>query len=842
VRVYQFRHIRADAHCSPPLPPTFGRSRRTIDCLKRLLLVGVCLLVALPALAAARGPAPQQGPLVEVVVELKEPGLAQALGGERRLHLDAPASLRRLTRIAVQQELVEERIRRLVPAARVSWRYKVVLNAIAVLLPPGQVARLDRLEGVREVHRSVQYGPTLDRSVAAINAPGVWGAGLETSGQGIKIAILDDGLDQRHPFFNPAGYAMPPGYPKGNAAYTTAKVIVARAFQPPFPKAQYSDLPLDPERSEHGTHVAGIAAGNAGTQVSLGGGRVTISGVAPRAYLGNYRVLTTPTISNVGLNGNSPQIAAGIEAAVRDGMDVINLSLGEPEIAPGRDLVVRAIEGAAAAGVVSAIAAGNDFALYGTGSVASPGSARSAITAAAASVDRRIAGFSAGGPTPISLLLKPDVAAPGVGILSSVPAREGTWAAFSGTSMAAPHVAGAAALLTQRHPAWTVAQVKSALTLTASPAEVGTFREAATTRQGAGFIDVAKADQPLVFADPAGVSFGFVRRGRAATRAISVTDAGGGAGEWTLSVVRQSSGGGVAVTAPTRMSVPGTLTVRATANASAPQADVTGFLVLGRAGQTRRIPFWLRVTAPQLPRLRARTLSRTGVYRGNTRGRRPMITRYRYPDNPSGIGVERTLAGPEQVFRVRIRRPAENFGVAVLTRSRIQPRIVIGADENHQAGSTALPLQNNPYLPTFLDPAPVAAVIRPEAGTYHVVFDSPTRAGAGRFQFRFWVNDRTPPRVRLATSSIRRGGTLVAVATDAGAGVDPQGIYVQLDGGEFRNTTLRNGRIRIPVGSLGPGRHRLLLQVSDRQEAKNMENSLRILPNTTQLTASFSVR
>jgi subtilisin family serine protease len=817
-------------------------ARRTIDYLKRVFFLGVCLLVALPALAAARVPAREDGPLVEVVVELREPGLAQALGGEGRLDLDAPASLRRLTRIAVRQESVEERIRKLVPSAQVRWRYRVVLNALAVVLRPEEVDRLDSLAGVREIHRAVQYAPTLDRSVRAINAPGLWGPALETSGQGVKIAILDDGLDQRHPFFDPATYAMPPGYPKGQAAYTTAKVIVARAFQPPFPKAQFSDLPLDPERSEHGTHVAGIAAGNPGTSVNLGGGRATISGVAPRAYLGNYRVLTTPTISGVGLNGNSPEIAAGIEAAVRDGMDVINLSLGEPEIAPERDLVVRAIEGAAAAGVVSAIAAGNDFGLYGTGSIASPGSARSAITAAAASVDRRIAGFSAGGPTPISLQLKPDVAAPGVGILSSVPAREGTWAGFSGTSMATPHVAGAAALLTQRHPNWSVAQLKSALTLTARPAEVGTFREAATTRQGAGFIDVAKADQPLLFAEPSGVSFGFLRRGRAATRALSLTDAGGGAGEWAVSVARQGAGSGITVTAPARVSVPGALTMRATAGRAAAQADTTGFVTLSRGGQTRRIAFWLRVTAPQLSRLRARRLSRTGVYRGNTRGRRALIPTYRYPEDPGGIGLERTLGGPEQVFRVRVRRPVENFGVALLTRSRVQPRIVIGADENHQAGSTALPLQNNPYLPTFLDPAPIAAVIRPTPGTYHVVFDSPTRAGAGSFRFRFWMNDRTPPRVRLLTPSVRSRGTLVASASDLGAGVDPAHVYAQVDGGELRRATLRNGRIRVPVGSLAAGRHRLLLQVSDHQEAKNMENVLRILPNTAQVAASFTVR
>ena len=774
-----------------------------------------------------------------MVVELREPGLARALGGEGRVELDSRTSLARLARIAVQQESVEQRIRQLVPSARISWRYRVVLNAIAVVVPARAVTRLERLTGVREVHRAVRYRPTLDRSVAAINAPGLWGPALETSGQGTKIAILDDGVDQRHPFFDPAGFAMPPGYPKGQAAYTTAKVIVARAFQPPFPKPRYSNLPFDPEHSEHGTHVAGIAAGNPGTNANVGGGRVTISGVAPRAYLGNYRVLTIPTISNVGLDGNSPEIAAGIEAAVRDGMDVINLSLGEPEIPPGRDLVVRAIEGAAAAGVVSAIAAGNDFGLYGNGSVSSPGSARSAITAAASTVDRRLAGFSAAGPTPISLRLKPDVTAPGVGILSSVPAREGTWAAFSGTSMAAPHIAGAAALLTQRHPTWSAGQIKSALALTARPANGGAG-EAPTTRQGGGFVDLVKADQPLVFAQPAGVSFGFLRRGRAATRGVSLTDAGGGAGAWTVSVAPQGSASRASVTAPPTVSVPGTLSLRATAR-SAAEGDATGFVVLSRAGQTRRIAYWLRVTAPRLGRLPARVLRRTGTYRGNTRGRRALVSVYRYPDNPSGIGLARRLGGPEQVFRVRLRRRVENFGVALLTRSRVQPRI-FGADENHQLGSPALPLQINPYLPTFFEPAPVAAAIRPEPGTYHVVFDSPTRAGAGRFRFRFWIDDHTAPRLRLLSRSVRSGGVLLVAASDRGAGIDPRAVFLQLDGGRLQAAPYRAGRIRIAVGSLRRGSHRLSLQVSDRQEAKNMENVPRILPNTTTLAASFTVR
>jgi Subtilase family len=409
--------------------------------------------------------------------------------------------------------------------------------------------------------------------------------------------------------------------------------------------------------------------------------------------------------------------------------------------------------------------------------------------------------------------------------------------------MAAPHVAGAAALLTQRHPTWSVPQIKSALALTAKPAFEGGSGEASTVRQGAGFIDLPKADQPQIFARPVTLSFGYLRRGRTAARRIAFTDAGGGAGEWTVSLVRQRATPGVSVTAPRRLSVPGTLAVRATARSAAPGSDTTGFVVLTRAGQTRRIPFWLRVTAaPRLARHSARVLRRAGTYRGNTRGRRSLVSVYRYPENPNGIGLPRALNGPEQVFRFRLRRPAENLGVAVLSPSRVQPRIVLGGDENRQAGPTALPLNTNPYLPTFYEPSPVSGVIRPAPGIYDVVFDSPTMAGAGRFRFRFWVGDTAPPRVRLLTSRARRGGVLVAAASDGGAGVDPRSIFVRIDGGIAREGSYRAGRIRIPVGDLAPGRHRLTLQVSDHQEAKNMENALRILPNTTVLTGAFSVR
>ena len=174
---------------------------------------------------------------------------------------------------------------------------------------------------------------------------------------------------------------MPLGFPKGQTAYTTAKVIVARAFPPAGATWQNAGKPFDPVESEHATHVAGIAAGDANTPAGTG---VRVSGVAPRAYLGNYKALTVPT-DGVGLDGNAAEIVAAIEAAVSDGMNVINLSIGEPEVEPSRDLVALALDAAARAGVVPVVAAGNDFEEFGQGSLTSPGTSDRAITVAAVS-------------------------------------------------------------------------------------------------------------------------------------------------------------------------------------------------------------------------------------------------------------------------------------------------------------------------------------------------------------------------------------------------------------------------------------------------------------------------
>src|SRR5262249_50991467 len=204
-------------------------------------------------------------------------------------------------------------------------------------------------------------------------------------GEGIKIGIVDDGVDPANPFFNPSSYSYPAGFPKGLSRWVSPKVIVARVFPGPGSGAG-GRLALDPAASFHATHVAGIAAGDAGTRSPRGSGHPPtcgLSGVAPRAYLGNYRVFTVPTPD--GYVANTPEIVAAFESAVRDGMDVINFSGGGPATEPSNDALLDAVHNVAAAGVVPVIAAGNDRDSYGLGTVGTPGTAPDAITVAAVS-------------------------------------------------------------------------------------------------------------------------------------------------------------------------------------------------------------------------------------------------------------------------------------------------------------------------------------------------------------------------------------------------------------------------------------------------------------------------
>jgi subtilisin family serine protease len=765
-------------------------------------VVSAASAIALSGDGFGRTPAPS----AEVVVTLTSPPLATF--GRSLLSASHATYLRRLES---QQAVVSARIEQTIPSSRVRWRYRLVANGLAVVLPRAEISKLAQIPGVAEVWPNVRYHSlAVKLGPQQIGADKLWGPAFETAGNGMKIGIIDDGVEADHPYFNPSGFQYPAGFPKGQTQLATPKVIVQRAFTPPSPTWKYASAPFDPTGSFHATHVAGIAAGVHGVQV----GPNVLSGVAPNAYIGNYKALTIPT-PGFGLDGNSAEIAAAIEAAVADGMDVINLSLGEPEVEPSRDLVVKALEGAAAAGVVPVVAAGNDFDEFGFGSVSSPANAPDAITVAAVTSRNTIADFSSAGPTPLSLQMKPDVAAPGVDVISSLPADQGgLFGTLSGTSMAAPAVSAAAALLKERHPTWTVAQIKSALEQTGDPV-VGVTAQ----RDGGGVIDLPRADVPLLFAAPTGLSFGALAPGARAERTVTLSDAGGGAGDWTVSV---AGSGQVGVAAS--VTVPGQLTLTATGGPAT--GDQTGYVVLTRGADVRRIPYWFLTTAPKLAR--AKTLPLTpGTHKGTTAGGSSLVAKYRYP-----TAGDDSYPGPERVYRIRVPAGAANAGVAVLS-GNVYPHITLNGSEDRLAGYTAMPLDFNPYRRAYGLRRRVAAVVLPAGGTYYVVFDS-TNLGGRPFTFRYWLNDVTPPKVKLRATR----GSIVVAATDAGSGVDPSSIVATVDGKRVA-TRFGSGTIRIAATK---GRHRLVVTVSDYQETKNTEDVARILPNTATLRATVNVR
>ncbi|OPG02448.1 peptidase S8 [Streptomyces sp. GKU 895] len=307
---------------------------------------------------------------------------------------------------------------------------------------------------------------SLDKSVPQIGAPKAWAAGYD--GKGIKIAVLDTGVDATHPDLKD-------------------QVIDSKNF---------STAADATDHFGHGTHVASIAAG---TGAKSGG---KYKGVAPGAKILNGKVLDDEG------SGDDSGIIAGMEWAAAQGADVVNLSLGRGDT-PGVDPLEETVNRLSAeTGTLFAIAAGNG----GPESIGAPGSAEAALTVGAVDKQDKLAYFSSTGPRVGDGAIKPDVTAPGVDITAA--AAKGSvidqevgenpegYLPLSGTSMATPHVAGAAAILKQEHPDWTYTELKGALTGSTKGGKYTPFE------QGSGRIQVDKAIKQTVIADPVSVSFG----------------------------------------------------------------------------------------------------------------------------------------------------------------------------------------------------------------------------------------------------------------------------------------------------------------------------------------------
>jgi minor extracellular serine protease Vpr len=457
-----------------------------------------------------------------------------------------------------------------------------------------------------------------------------------------------------------------------------------------------------------------------------------------------------------------------------------------------------------------------------------------------------VATFSSAGPTPFDHLLKPDVAAPGVAILSSVPGssknESGDWAVFDGTSMATPVVAGAAALLLQAHPDWTPADVKDALMATAQPAfadEAGT-REASPLAAGAGLVDVAAAVDPGVAAEPPSVDFGDVADGVTTTLPVELRDLGSGAGDWALSArIVGVAPEGVSIAVPPIVTIPpggsATIAVQATIAAHAPDRDAAGVIELVQGARTRRIPFWIRVDRPLLAEKPFHTLRAPETYAGNTSGAGNRASIYRYPTDASSFGLPDRFDGPEQLFRFHIDSSVVNAGVSITTSRGVvaYPILLRARDENAVAGESGLPLNVGP-LPSDESIVPAAGLDFPPAGDYWVAVESP-RGRAGHYRIKLWVNDVRPPVIHVIGQTMLFGRRVLRVSiVDAGAGVNAGGVTISGGGLAHRSLDFdaRTGIATIDLHRLHRGRHLIRILAPDLAETKDVLSATARSSNT----------
>ena len=554
-----------------------------------------------------------------------------------------------------------------VPGASVTGEFDISLNAISVKLNGATLTQVAATPMVRRAeYQGMYYRNATDPDLAIISATMAWSqsGGAANAGAGVKVAIVDSGIDTGHPCFSDIGY--PAQTRLGDPRFTNNKVISAKVFNNKSPSQRYTAEAID----SHGTHVSGTVACNFETSTTVDGVTLpyTMSGVAPRALLGNYNVFPGAVS-----NARSEDILNALEAAYADDFDIANMSLGGG--AQGfQDLLTVAVDNLDRANMVVTIANGNEGPGYRT--VGSPGSAARGLTAGASSVGHSvihrvvvggsvypavkgefgsgpvsgplrvlfdstspfnglsqactpltpssligavalitrgtcdfvvkmrnvqaaggigaivvnrvpgtfvmgtdalanqptipgfmvdqlyaaalkaadgqqttlpnlgkyayvpadndvIADFTSWGPTDVDFRIKPDVTAPGVNVVSSIPRSYcgGTpcFAFFSGTSMAAPHLSGTAAIVRQQHPNWSAADVRSAIVNTADRGVVkpldrqNTVAVTDANKVGTGRENVLSAVNAVVALDPVSISFGAVPSGSGSMLRSTVT-------------------------------------------------------------------------------------------------------------------------------------------------------------------------------------------------------------------------------------------------------------------------------------------------------------------------------
>ncbi|MDI3390072.1 S8 family serine peptidase [Streptomyces sp. B-S-A8] len=397
--------------------------------------------------------------------------------------------------------------------------------------------------GIGKVWLDGRVEAELAESNAQIGSPEAWEAGL--TGKGVKVAVLDTGVDADHPDL-------------------AGRIATSKSF---IEGQEVAD------KDGHGTHVTSTVGG------SGAGSDGKEKGVAPGAELAVGKVL-----SDEG-SGTESQIIAGMEWAAKDvDAKIVSMSLGSRAPSDGTDPMAQAVNTLTEeTGALFVIAAGNSGA---PGSIGSPGAADAALTVGAVDAQDQAAPFTSKGPRYGDQALKPDLSAPGVEILaarSGLAPGSGLYTSMSGTSMATPHVAGAAALLAEKHPDWSGPQLKDALmssakTLTDSPYDLGAGRVSVSGAIDARITATGSAD------------LGFYRwpydANKPVTKTLTYTNSSDTDVELKLSA--QGAPDGVVTLADPTLTVPAHSTAQTTVTgdgAKAPVGSTGGRIVAEAAGK-----------------------------------------------------------------------------------------------------------------------------------------------------------------------------------------------------------------------------------------------------------------
>lgn len=384
---------------------------------------------------------------IGLIVELSSPSVLQ----------QKKSKILRSTDFVMQHSILQQQIAKVLPEVKVAKSFSTLFNAVTVSAERKDIEQIRILPGVKKVYEdlAVMSSPYQNSITPSQIVAGTTAA----SGKGVRVGIIDTGIDYMHE-------ALGNGYGLGHTVSGGYDFV------------NNDDDPMDD--NGHGTHVAGIIAGRSATMHSL----------APNSLLFAYKAL------DAGGNGIASNVIAAIERAIADSVSIINISLGSNTGNPN-DVLCEAVNRAVDAGIVVVVAAGNAGEFE---SVNSPGIARNALTVGA-SDGKMIAPFSSKGPVSVSYDIKPDVVAPGVGIVSAK--LGGGYVTMSGTSMATPYVTSVAAAIKEVHPDWSPELIKNAIVT--HSVDLGTSLFA----QGNGMVDPEHSIQSSVIVSPSHISFGF---------------------------------------------------------------------------------------------------------------------------------------------------------------------------------------------------------------------------------------------------------------------------------------------------------------------------------------------